>query len=172
MDAPLHPLRLQYELFSDANPLIRPLAALAEAVRDNRQPVASDNLLPQAQEAVSEQIEQALDSYREVRDRACEELFHATYGSPLLQAVAGLKANEQSPRQRPGTDAAYLVAVSQRIADLKARINEGGCVRPRSRSALHPRGEGAADERGLAFLRRLRANMAAVYALAVQAAGS
>src|SRR5262249_50613245 len=47
----LHPLRLQFELFSDANPFMRPLAAaLAEAVRGNRQPVATDNLLLQTQE--------------------------------------------------------------------------------------------------------------------------
>ena len=41
----LHPLRLQYELFSDANPFMRSVAALADAVRDNRQPVAADSLL-------------------------------------------------------------------------------------------------------------------------------
>ena len=36
----LHPLRLQYEFFSNANPLMAPIAALAEQVRDNRRPAA------------------------------------------------------------------------------------------------------------------------------------
>jgi hypothetical protein len=153
----LHPLRLQYELFSDANPLMQALTAMVEAVRDNRQPVATDNLLRQAQEAVSKQIEQGLESYREIRDRASEELFRATYGSPLLQALAGLKANDENPRRRPGTDAAHLAAVSRRIAELKARINEGGAREAAIRALLYVRlAEGAADERGLAFLRRLR----------------
>src|SRR5712671_4526316 len=39
----LHPLRLQYELFSDANPMMAPVAALAEQVRANRRPVVADN---------------------------------------------------------------------------------------------------------------------------------
>jgi hypothetical protein len=153
----LHPLRLQYDTFSDANPFMRALPAMAEAARAYRQPVAAGNLLLQAQEAVSRQIEQALESYGEVRDRACEQLFHAVYGSPLLQALAGLRADDASPRQRPGTDAAHVAAVSRRIADLKARINEGGPREAAIRALLYIRlPEGAADERGLAFLRRLR----------------
>ena len=39
----LHPLRLQYELFSNANPIMAPLAAMAEQVRNNRKPAAQDN---------------------------------------------------------------------------------------------------------------------------------
>src|SRR5262245_41143314 len=78
----LHPLRLQYEMLSDANPFMRGLAALAQGARDHRQAVGTDNALLQAQEAVSQQIELALKSYGEVRDRACEALFHAVYGSP------------------------------------------------------------------------------------------
>ena len=153
----LHPLRLQYELFSDSNPLIQPLAAAAEAVRHNRQPVASDSLLLQAQEAVSKQFEQALESYGEVRDRVSEELFLATYGSPLLQALVGLKASDESPRRRPGTDAAHLAAVSRRIEELKACMHQGGAREAAIRALLYIRlPEGAADERGLAFLRRLR----------------
>src|SRR4029453_7009968 len=71
----LHPLRLQFDMFSDANPFMRALPAMVEGVRDNRQPVAAGNMLLQTQEAVSRQIEQALDSYNKVRDRACEQLF-------------------------------------------------------------------------------------------------
>jgi hypothetical protein len=154
----LHPLRLQYEVFSDANPLMRTVAAMAEQIRDNRQPAAADNLLRQVQEeAVSRPIEQTLKIYGELRDRACEELFHAVYGSPLLQALAGLKATDSSPRRRPGTDAAHVAAVARRIADLRARINEGGAREAAIRALLYIRlPEGAADERGLAFLRRIR----------------
>ena len=41
----MHPLRLQYELLSDQNPMMRPLAGLAERVREERQPAAADNPL-------------------------------------------------------------------------------------------------------------------------------
>src|SRR5262252_952523 len=38
----MHPLRVQYEIFSDANPFMAPVAAMAEEIRKNRKPVASD----------------------------------------------------------------------------------------------------------------------------------
>src|SRR4029453_18701844 len=108
----LHPLRLQYDMLSDANPFMRALPAMAGAARAHRQPIAAGNPLVEAQEAVSRQIEQSLESFREMRDRAYEQLFHAVYGSPLLQAMAGLKASDASPRRQPGTDAAYAAALS------------------------------------------------------------
>src|SRR5262249_1722385 len=52
----LHPLRLQYEVFSNANPLMAPVATMAEQVRDNRKPVTVDNPFVQLQEIVSNQI--------------------------------------------------------------------------------------------------------------------
>jgi hypothetical protein len=153
----LHPLRLQYELFSDENPFMRSMAALAESARGKRQAVAADNPLLKMQQAASRQIEQALETYGQLRDRALEEMFHAVYGSPLLQALAGLKTSDESPRQRPGDDAAYRALVAGRIADLRARLSEGGPREAAIRSLLYVRiPEGAADERGLAFLRRLR----------------
>ena len=39
----MHPLRMQYELFSDQNPFMAPIRALAQIVRDDRKPVAADN---------------------------------------------------------------------------------------------------------------------------------
>ena len=35
----LHPLRMQYEMFSPENPVMRPLPVAADLARDNRQPV-------------------------------------------------------------------------------------------------------------------------------------
>src|SRR6516162_948460 len=57
----MHPLRVQYELFSDANPFMAPVATMAEVVRKNRRPVASDNPFIAMQENVSEQIVAAFD---------------------------------------------------------------------------------------------------------------
>ncbi len=64
----IHPLRLQYEMFSQANPFMRPLLSVVEDVRKSRQPVAKDNPFWQAQERVADWIETSLDAYRDVRD--------------------------------------------------------------------------------------------------------
>src|SRR5262249_59142311 len=153
----LHPLRLQYELFSDSNPFMRALLPLAEEIREQREPVERENLFLQAQAEISKQVEKMLESYGEVRDRAVEELFHAVYGSPLLQAMVGLKASDASPRRHPGTDAEHMAAVARQIADFKARIAEGGPREAAIRALLYIRlAEGAADERGLALLRQIR----------------
>ena len=102
----MHPLRLQYELLSDQNPLMRPLAGLAEQVREERQPAAADNPLAKLEAEASRQIEAALDGYRDLRDRWYEQVFLAVYGSPLLQALVGLRASDEPPRaptgRRPG----------------------------------------------------------------------
>ena len=87
-----HPLRLQYEMFSPANPFMRPLLSNLEWARENRHLVSKDNTFWQAQEWLGHWIETSLDAYRDVRDNTSEALFHAIYGSPLVQALVGLKA--------------------------------------------------------------------------------
>src|SRR5581483_9033889 len=56
-----HPARLQYELFSDANPFMGWIAKAAEQVRIHRKSAAPDNPLLAMQERASTQIEKALD---------------------------------------------------------------------------------------------------------------
>ena len=59
----LHRLRLQYELFSDANPCMAPhRAARPNRARNNRKPAAADNPFIAMQENVSRQIVAALDA--------------------------------------------------------------------------------------------------------------
>jgi hypothetical protein len=84
-------------------------------------------------------------------------VFHAVYGSPLLQAMVGLKARDASPRRHPGTDAEHVAVVAQHIADFKARIGEGGPREAAIRALMYIRlADGDVDERGLALLRRMR----------------
>jgi hypothetical protein len=42
-----------------------------------------------------------------VRDHLVEAYFHSLYGSPLVQALVGLKATDRSPRRKPGEDPAH-----------------------------------------------------------------
>ena len=153
----LHPLRLQYELFSHANPFMRPILSNLEWVRENRQPVSKNNPFWQAQEWFSDWIETSLDAYRDVRDQTSEALFHAIYGSPLVQALVGLKASDTRSRQRPGKDAAHQALVAQRIQELKDQIPEGGPREAVIRALLYIRmPDGVVDERGFNLLRRMR----------------
>jgi pimeloyl-ACP methyl ester carboxylesterase len=153
----LHPLRLQFELFSSANPFMGYLASMAEVVRQNRQSVSKENVFAQAEASASRWIESSLNNYRDLRDELTEAAFLNTYGSPILQAMVGLKASDGAPRRRPGLDATYKAFVAQRAEELKRNIEEGGPREAAIRAALYIRlPEGVADERGFRLLQRLR----------------
>jgi len=154
----LHPLRLQYELFSDANPLMAPVSAMAEQVRENRAPASRGNPFVEMQEFASRQIIAGLDAWRDMRDAAAEQLFLAVYGSPLLQAAVGIDPTDARPLRQAGTSPLHQELVNTRIAELKAKIPEGGLREGLVRAMLYvgmPRA--AVDERGFEAIRRVRA---------------
>ena len=151
----MHPLRLQYELFSPANPFMDYVRSMADVIQPPQ--ASNDNVFLQAQTAMSQWIETSLNSYRDMRDELSEALFNNVYGAPLLQAMTGLKASEGTPRRRPEVDAAYRTFVANRIAELKRNIDEGGPREAAVRAALYIRlPEGVADERGFRLLQRLQ----------------
>jgi hypothetical protein len=117
-------------------------------VRENRQPLSPDNVFWQAQERLGKAIESSLKAYGDMRDRFLETTFHAVYGSPFLQALAGLKASDASPRHRPGVDAVYRAFVAQRIDEITHALRR----RPRGGDprSLYVHMPGVADERGSA----------------------
>jgi pimeloyl-ACP methyl ester carboxylesterase len=153
----LHPLRLQYELFSSANPFMSYVASMADVVRQNRTPAAKDNVFLQAEGSVSKWIEASLDAYRDIRDKLTEATFLNVYGSPVLQGFAGLRASDGRPRRRPGVDASYKALVAHRVEELERNIEEGGPREAAIRAALYIRmPEGVADERGFSLLQQLK----------------
>jgi pimeloyl-ACP methyl ester carboxylesterase len=153
----LHPLRLQYSMFSQANPFLRYLPSFAESARENRRPVAEDNIFWQSQKYASDWIEASLDAYREGRDKMSEAWFHSIYGSPFVQALAGLNANDKSPRRRPARDPGHIALVAERIRELREGIPEGGPLEATIRALLYIRmPEGAVDERSFNLLRQMR----------------
>jgi pimeloyl-ACP methyl ester carboxylesterase len=152
---------LQYEAFTDANPLMAGLAKAAEQVRDNRKPVAADNPFLAAQEAVSEQIVKALNAWQETTEKASESMFLAIYGSPALQAAVGVNPEAARPR-RPGKSLLHRELLDARIAELKSRITKGGLQECTIRGLLYAgMARGAVDERGVEALRRVRLTDAA-----------
>jgi hypothetical protein len=153
----MHPLRLQYELFSNANPMMTPVAAIAEQVRNNRQPASSDNPFLAMQENASQQIVSALDAWREASEAMAERTFLAVYGSPTLQAAVGI---DPAGTRRPRKAAKSLIhqeLLQKRVDDLKSRIPVGGLQEAVIRGLLYAgMGRRGVDERGFEAVRRIR----------------
>jgi hypothetical protein len=144
-------------MLSVTNPFLRSLTSAVEDVQKNRQAVAADNGIWQAQAQVANWIEASLDAYRDARDHMCEFWFDAIYGSALVQAMTGLKASDERMRRRPGSDAAHLALVAQRTNELKAGISKGGPREAVLRALLYIRmPDELVDERGFNLLRRMR----------------
>jgi hypothetical protein len=154
----LHPLRLQYELFSDANPFMAPVKAMANWVRENRSPVDKENPFMAVQEQVSEQVTASLDAWRDWRDMMSEHAFLWAYGSPALQTAVGIDPNAAEPMRKAPKSPFHRELLRARIAELKSHIPAGGLREAVIRSVLYiGAGRGSVDERGFELVRRLRA---------------
>jgi pimeloyl-ACP methyl ester carboxylesterase len=154
----LHPSELPFELFSDRNPFTRHIAQLAEQVRQQRRAVSPDNPLLQLQSTVSERIIAALDAWRDVRDRSVEHMFLVIYSVPVLQALVGIRASDESPRRQPGIEPERIAFIRERIREIKARIAEGGLREAAIRSLVYILMAGPdVEERAFNQLRRIRA---------------
>ncbi len=150
------PGRLQYELFSDANPFMGWVAKAAQQAREHRKPVSDKNPLLAAQEVVSDQIVKALDTWRDGVEKVSESMFLAIYGSPTLQAAVGIDPSVDRPR-KPGKSLMHRQLLEARIAELKSHITNGGLLEATIRGLLYagmPRGK--VDERGIQALRQVR----------------
>jgi hypothetical protein len=154
-----NPAELPYQLFSDKNPLMQQVAELAEQVRQYRQPVAPENPLLQVQAKVSEAIVGTLERYGKMKDSSFEHMFLTLYGSPLLQAMLGMRASDEPPRRRPGIEPERMAFIEQRIAEIRARVAEGGMPEAAIRSLVYIGMAGpGVDERAFNELRLIRAN--------------
>ena len=154
----LNTAELPYQLFSDRNPLMRQIALLAEQVREQRRPASPDNPMLQVQAAISDGIIAALDGYRDLRDHSMEQIFLGLYSSPVLQALVGIRAADEPVRRHPGIEPERVAFIEQRIAELKARLAEGGLREATIRSLVYIGLAGAGvDERAFEVLRQMRA---------------
>jgi pimeloyl-ACP methyl ester carboxylesterase len=153
----LLPLRLQYELFSDQNPAMASVAALAGQVRENRKSVVSDNPLVAMQENFSNQIVTALDAWRQASETLSERMFLAIYGSPTLQAAVGIDPAATNRLRKATKNPLHRELLQKRIAELKSRIPAGGLRAAIIRGLLYAgMNRAAIDERGFEMARRIR----------------
>jgi hypothetical protein len=153
-----HPNRMRFAAFSDRNPIMQPVKALAESVRAARKPVSADNPLLAIEHATSRWITSCLEAYGEFRDRMTETIFLNTYGSPLLQAMVGLGAQQTAP-QHAERDLLREAREAQLRAELEQRFEAGELEEAVLRALIYIRlAEGSVDERGFAMLKQIRAS--------------
>src|SRR6478736_4260541 len=153
----MHPLRMQYEAFGSQNPLMASVKKAADQVEENRKPVSKDNPFLAFQEQVSKQIVHALDSWRDAQEALSETIFLNVYGAPALQAAVGIDP-AATPSRRREMSAEHRAMLEKRIAELKAKIGEGGLREAALRALLYVgSARGMIDERSIEALRQVRA---------------
>src|SRR5689334_5902923 len=121
----MHPLRIPYEMFSKSGALMKAVERAADSVREQRKPVAEDNSFVKLQERMSDAIVGGLQAWGEARDKLSEQIFMATYASPVLQAVTGVTPDTIKSR-KPGKSPLHAELLRVRIAELKSRASAGG----------------------------------------------
>jgi pimeloyl-ACP methyl ester carboxylesterase len=153
----MHPLRLERFMISDMNPMLWPLQVMAHTVRENRRPAPPDNPFVKAEHAVSDQIEKSLDLYRDVRDRSQELLFKAIYNSPLVEALAGLRAPYADARKPRARDEHAERVLKAKIEAIRTREEQGGFAEAVLRIMLAvAQAEHMFDARGLRLAQRIK----------------
>jgi pimeloyl-ACP methyl ester carboxylesterase len=157
-----HPNRLRFEMFADENPFMRPIADWAETVRENRRPVSPNNPFLAFEHMASDMITSGLEMWGKARDAATEAFFFNTYGSPVVQAMVGLRTDNTSVSRRMGRDVAREAAAKETAVHLEQRIDQGGLIEAAVRALIYVRlPEGKGDERGFAALKQISAELPA-----------
>ncbi len=154
----LHPNRLRFAMFSDRNPAMEPIKAMAETVRKERAPASAGNPLMAMESVASHWISAWLDSARMLRDTMTEAAFVTTYGSPLLQAAVGLRGQEPGASVGAEHELAREAAAATGRAALETLFEKGGLAEAVVRALVYIRAEtGNVDERGFGALQAIRA---------------
>jgi hypothetical protein len=157
-----HPNRLRFEAFADQNLFMRPIADWAEMVRRDRRPVSPDNPFLAFEHMASDMITSGLKIWGKARDAATEAFFFNTYGSPAVQAMFGMRADNTSVSRRIGRDVAREAAAKEAAVHLEQQIEQGGLIEAAVRALIYVRlPEGKVDERGFAALKQISAELPA-----------
>lgn len=141
----IHPNRVAVRAFSDHNPMMAPVAQMAETIRSDgqRHPVSPDNPFLQYEKLVSNCITSGLETIGKAREVWAEAMFHSIYGSPVLQAAVGLK----SDRTRTARRASGVVRHLETRAELEDDHDKGGLLEAGMRALIYVLHGSGVDER-------------------------
>jgi hypothetical protein len=142
-------------MFSDKNPMMSPVPALAGKARAERRLPERDNPWSQLQEQISAMTTAWLETWGQIRDDAQEALFHAVYGSAVLQGWLGVSRSGR-PRPKPETSPEHTAALNARIQELRTSMDQGGPLEAVVRALVYiALGQGCVDARSFEILRRI-----------------
>ena len=133
----MNPLRLSYALWSDKNPMMRLIAPLATQAKTERTVPSAENPLVGLQQEFSKTMINALNAYGDARDKLTEQVFHAIYGSPVVQAACGIAQKDAPPRPRPGLSPSTQATIDREIRRLKDRVAVGGPLEAITRAIVY-----------------------------------
>jgi hypothetical protein len=152
----MHPHRVRFAIFSDENPAMQWVAGAADHVRKERQAASADNPFSAVEKNAAAMIHSTLEAWGKARDVMTEQLFHMTYGSPLLHAMLGLDSTDDSSTRKPERQALREQTQAKRKAQLETEFDKGGAAEAALRSLAYIRtAEKSFDERGFAVLMQL-----------------
>ena len=156
----LQPMRLRFEIFSDKNPFMSPVGLWANFIRVNRQAVSSENPFLLTEQAASDWIVKWLDAFTDARDAMVEGIFMATYGSPLLQALVGLRADGAQTRRHIERELAREAAIERARAELERRIEQASPIEAALRALIYVRHpQRSFDERSFKMLKEINSEL-------------
>ena len=117
----MSPMRIRRYMFSDMNPFMMPIRAMAGIARQNRTPAAADNPFLAMEKAWADTVERSIDAWRDMRDATMETAFHAIYGGLAALGVTGddTAAEAEAARRSVAVEPAH-------IAEARARVKDGG----------------------------------------------
>ena len=154
----LNPRRLSHYIWSSMNPVALAIQPLAEQVKAERQPVAKDNIFLAAEQAMSEVIVTGLDTWRDMRDRSIETLFHSVYGNTWLRAMVGLGEPKLDNRRGllHSDSALHEELYELRLELTRAQVDQGGAAEAFARILIYMAGEETfVDERAFNLIKNL-----------------
>ena len=151
----MHPNRVRFGLFSDQNPLMQPIASLAEACAPTAIRSSDDNPLVVLREDVRHGSSRTLRSRAKMREAMTEAMFLGAYGAPLLQAAVGLGCDHADADGANEHDLAPTPTRAELEADAR-RIDEGDSWRLAFARLSTCDGGGALDERQFNALEAIR----------------
>jgi len=156
----MHPHRMRFSTLSDQNPLAATIKTMADAARAKRTVAAEDNPFRIMEGMMSDAIGQGLKAYGEMRDFWSEQIFLGVYGSPVLQAMVGLRAEPEANGELAVHDVAHEIKSLELKADLERDIGKGDLMDAVLRAALYVAHAGqGVDERALAVLKEIGADI-------------
>jgi hypothetical protein len=130
-------------------------------VRRDRRPASPENPFLAFEHMMSDMIASGLEIWGNARDAATEAFFFNTYGSPIVQAMFGLRADNTSVTRRIGRDVAREAAAQQAAKHVEQQIDQGGLLEAAVRALIYVRlPEGKVDERGFAALKQISGELA------------